>query len=167
MSGGEARSANFEFLKACDGQLYRLAALGERYFRNDPNTCVVKLRQFAELMAKDVGARAGLLTDPDAEFVAVLGAIGRSGYLPLCWPSDLLVVCSAPLASGVSSMDHQTARRVLRLAQQAKRFDGHRLHPVRLHNLGRMRLAANCLTLAESRSDQIALTDISSYTDHG
>jgi type I restriction enzyme, R subunit len=82
VGGAEAHSANFEFLRATDGQLYRLAALGERYFRTDPNTCVVKLRQFAELMAKDVSARAGLLTDPDAEFVAVLGAIGRSGYAP-------------------------------------------------------------------------------------
>jgi type I restriction enzyme, R subunit len=80
--GAQARSANFEFLKAVDAQLFRLAALGESYFRTDPNTCVVKLRQFAELMAKDVSARAGLLTDPDAEFVTILGAIGRSGYAP-------------------------------------------------------------------------------------
>src|SRR5579872_2373659 len=78
----QAASANYEFLKACDGQLYRLAALAERYFRTDPNTCVVKLRQFAELMAKDVSARAGLLPNPDAEFSAQLGAIGRSGYAP-------------------------------------------------------------------------------------
>ena len=78
----QPKSANFEFLKAVDAQLFRLAALAERYFRTDPNTCVVKLRQFAELMAKDVGARAGLLTQPDAEFSAILGAIGRSGYAP-------------------------------------------------------------------------------------
>ncbi len=83
MAGGDqALSANFEFLKGVDGQLFRLAALAERYFRTDPNTCVVKLRQFAELMAKDVSARAGLLTNPDAEFSAQLGAIGRAGYAP-------------------------------------------------------------------------------------
>ena len=83
MAGGsEALSANFEFLKVIDAQLFRLAAQGERYFRTDPNTCVVKLRQYAELMAKDVGARAGLLPNQDIEFSAVLGAVGRAGYAP-------------------------------------------------------------------------------------
>jgi type I restriction enzyme, R subunit len=80
--GDQALSANFEFLKTVHAQLFRLAALAERYFRTDPNTCVVKLRQFAELMAKEVSARAGLLTNPDAEFSAQLGAIGRAGYAP-------------------------------------------------------------------------------------
>lgn len=78
----QPKSANFEFLKAVDAQLFRLAALAEGYFRTDPNTCVVKLRQFAELTAKEVSARAGLLTQPDAEFSTILGAIGRSGYAP-------------------------------------------------------------------------------------
>jgi type I restriction enzyme, R subunit len=77
-----ATSANFEFLKPHGVQLYRLAALAEHYFRTDPNTCLFKLRQFAELMAKDVGARAGLLASPDEPFAAILGAIGRAGYAP-------------------------------------------------------------------------------------
>ncbi len=75
-------SANFEFLKRRDEQLYRLAALAEHYFRTDPNTCIVKLRQFAELMAKDVGARAGLLDLPDDAFTGLLSALGRAGYAP-------------------------------------------------------------------------------------
>jgi len=75
-------SANFEFLKTSDPQLFRLAALAERYFRTDPNTCLFKLRQFAELMAKDVGARAGLLSSPDEPLTSLLGAIGRSGHAP-------------------------------------------------------------------------------------
>ncbi|HEX3917500.1 MAG TPA: type I restriction-modification system endonuclease [Caulobacteraceae bacterium] len=81
-NGADARSANFEFLKAGDAQLFRLAAQGEGYFRIDPNTCVMKLRQFAELMAKEVAARAGLLPNPEAEFSAILGVIGRAGYVP-------------------------------------------------------------------------------------
>lgn len=78
----QAESANFGFLKADDDQLFRLAALAERYFRTDPNTCLFKLRQFAELMAREVAARAGLLADSDEPFNTVLGAIGRSGHAP-------------------------------------------------------------------------------------
>jgi len=33
-------------------QLYRLAALAEHYFPSDANTCLFKLRQFAELLAQ-------------------------------------------------------------------------------------------------------------------
>src|ERR1700723_208276 len=78
----QAHSANFEFLKAVDAQLFRLAALAEHYFRTDPNTCVLKLRQFAELMARDVGARAGLLAEPDQAQAQLLGALARRGYAP-------------------------------------------------------------------------------------
>ena len=33
---GQALSANFEFLKKSDAQLFRLAAQAEHYFRTDP-----------------------------------------------------------------------------------------------------------------------------------
>jgi type I restriction enzyme, R subunit len=84
MAGGtnRAESANFEFLRASDEQLFRLAALAERYFRTDPNTCIFKLRQFAELMAKDIAARTGLLLELDQPQVQILGALGRAGYAP-------------------------------------------------------------------------------------
>lgn len=77
-----AESANFSFLGRHNDQLFRLAALAEHYFRTDPNTCLVKLRQFAELMARDVAARAGLLERDDEAFSSVLGDIGRSGHAP-------------------------------------------------------------------------------------
>ncbi|MBJ7899712.1 MAG: type I restriction-modification system endonuclease [Cyanobacteria bacterium RI_101] len=53
-------SANFNFLGAHDPQLVRLGALAERYFYDDPNTCLIKLRQFAELLAQLAAARTGL-----------------------------------------------------------------------------------------------------------
>lgn len=56
MSG---ESANFEFLRFHDVQLVRLGALAERYFRDDPNTCLIKLRQFAELLAQLTAAKTG------------------------------------------------------------------------------------------------------------
>lgn len=53
-------SANFGFLRPYDVQLVRLGALAERYFRDDPSTCLIKLRQFAELLAQLTAARTGL-----------------------------------------------------------------------------------------------------------
>ena len=58
-------SRNFEFLSAYDAQLVRLATLAERYFRDDPNTCLIKLRQFGELLAQEVAARVGLFASAD------------------------------------------------------------------------------------------------------
>jgi hypothetical protein len=50
---------NFGFLAEQDEQLVHFAALAERYFADDPNTCLIKLRQFAELLAQSVAARTG------------------------------------------------------------------------------------------------------------
>jgi type I restriction enzyme R subunit len=73
-------SANFEFLRPHGQQLLRLASQAEHYFRTDPNTSLIKLRQFAELLAKEVGARSGSLRSPDEPFAELLGALGRAGY---------------------------------------------------------------------------------------
>ena len=55
-----AESANFQFLRSHDVQLVRLGALAERYFRDDPSTCLIKLRQFAERLAQLTAAKTGL-----------------------------------------------------------------------------------------------------------
>ncbi|MDL1901514.1 type I restriction-modification system endonuclease [Anaerolineae bacterium CFX9] len=54
-------SANFDFLEIYDTRLVTLPALAERYFRDDPNTCLIKLRQFGEALAQQLAARSGLL----------------------------------------------------------------------------------------------------------
>jgi type I restriction enzyme R subunit len=46
------QTANFGFLARHDIQLMRLGALAERYFGDDPNTTLIKLRQFGELLAQ-------------------------------------------------------------------------------------------------------------------
>lgn len=69
MSG---RGSNFDFLTTYDAQLVRLGALAERYFKEDPNTCLIKLRQFAELLAQQLAARIGLYTKPDESFAELL-----------------------------------------------------------------------------------------------
>jgi type I restriction enzyme R subunit len=52
-------SANFAFLGVHDARLVQLPALAERYFRADPATAIFKLRQFAELLSKQIAARHG------------------------------------------------------------------------------------------------------------
>ena len=65
MSTPPIQTANFGFLVKHDAQLARLGALAERYFGDDPNTSLMKLRQFAELLAQLTAAKTGLLTKPD------------------------------------------------------------------------------------------------------
>jgi type I restriction enzyme R subunit len=60
MSSVVPTSANFDFLREHDDELVRLGALAERYFRRDPNTCLIKLRQFGEVLARLVGAKIGV-----------------------------------------------------------------------------------------------------------
>jgi type I restriction enzyme, R subunit len=49
-------TSNFGFLEGHDVRLATFGAQAERYFRDDPPTAIVKLRQFAELLAKLVAA---------------------------------------------------------------------------------------------------------------
>lgn len=56
---------NFAFLREHDEQLLRLGMLAESYFANDPNTCLLKLRQFAETLAQFLAARSGLYQRPE------------------------------------------------------------------------------------------------------
>jgi type I restriction enzyme R subunit len=65
-------TANFGFLAKHDVQLMRLGALAERYFGDDPNTSLIKLRQFAEFLAQLTAAKTGLLPrleEPQADLL--------------------------------------------------------------------------------------------------
>ncbi|MFM7087735.1 MAG: type I restriction-modification system endonuclease [Cyanobium sp.] len=53
-------SPNFAHLRPYDEQLFRLGSLAERYFPDDPNTALLKLRQLGELLAQQVAARFGV-----------------------------------------------------------------------------------------------------------
>ena len=53
------KSANFQHLRSHNEQLFRLGYLAERFFAEDPNTSLIKSRQFAELLTKEVAARTG------------------------------------------------------------------------------------------------------------
>lgn len=65
---------NFYFLEP-EQRLARLGALAERYVRDDPPAALVKLRQFAERLAKDVAARHGALPDARETFDEALASV--------------------------------------------------------------------------------------------
>src|SRR6266849_629470 len=50
-------TSNFAHLQEHDAQLLRLGMLAERYFPEDPNTSLLKLRQLTELLAQLVGTK--------------------------------------------------------------------------------------------------------------
>ncbi|MDX1971233.1 MAG: type I restriction-modification system endonuclease, partial [Candidatus Sumerlaeia bacterium] len=52
--------SNFSQLSVHDEQLVRLGQLAERYLAEDPNTALLKLRQFGELLAQHTAARVGI-----------------------------------------------------------------------------------------------------------
>lgn len=56
---GELRS-NFSHLGQLDAQLVRLGVLAEKYFAEDPNTSMVKIRQFGECLAQILASRMGV-----------------------------------------------------------------------------------------------------------
>ena len=72
-------SSNFAFLSAHDLQLVRLGTQAERYFADDPNTCLIKLRQFGELLAKLVAANAGLYEDSGERQIDLLRRLDARG----------------------------------------------------------------------------------------
>ena len=74
-------SPNFEFLSIHDSQLVRLGALAEKYFADDPNTCLIKLRQFGEVLAQLTAAKVGLYTDPEEKQIELLRRLRDRGVL--------------------------------------------------------------------------------------
>ena len=53
--------SNFSQLQTHDEQLVRLGLLAERYFADDPNTCLLKLRQLTDLLAQLAASQTGPL----------------------------------------------------------------------------------------------------------
>jgi type I restriction enzyme R subunit len=76
-------SANFHFLQGQNAQLARLGALAEHYFKGDPNTCLMKLRQFGELLAQTTAANSGLYTSQEEPQSDLLRKLQFERILPL------------------------------------------------------------------------------------
>jgi type I restriction enzyme R subunit len=74
--------SNFDMLRPYEEQLWRLGAVAERYFAEDPNTSLLKLRQFSEILAQSLAARIGLLTNPSETQYELIRRLGNEGALP-------------------------------------------------------------------------------------
>jgi type I restriction enzyme R subunit len=75
-------TANFGFLAKQDQTLVQLGAMAERYFRDDPSTCLLKLRQFAEVLAKLVAAHHRLYEGERDTFEETLRRLSYDRALP-------------------------------------------------------------------------------------
>lgn len=77
-----AGSANFSFLSEHDARLAVLGGFAEQYFRDDPSTAIIKLRQFAELLAKVIAARHAAYRDERETFEDTLRRLSYERIIP-------------------------------------------------------------------------------------
>lgn len=73
---------NFGYLKSHDVRLATLGAQAERYFREDPSTAIIKLRQLAELLAKLIAAHHALYRDERETFEETLRRLSYERIIP-------------------------------------------------------------------------------------
>lgn len=111
--------SNFTHLQEHDEQLLRVGMLAERYFADDPNTCLLKLRQLAELLAQMVASFVGLLDRPDQGQFELLGRLRDQGILPReIYQLFTEVRIAGNDANHKLKGDHKTALTTLKLAWQ-------------------------------------------------
>lgn len=82
MNNTTAPRSNFEILARYDEQLLRLGMLAERYFPEDPNTSILKMRQFAEALAQHLASRVGIYTSSEEAQYELLRRLQDQGSLP-------------------------------------------------------------------------------------
>ncbi|MCF3650059.1 type I restriction-modification system endonuclease [Synoicihabitans lomoniglobus] len=82
MSSPNSLASNFSFLQEHDEQLLRLGLLAERYFTEDPNTCLLKFRQLAEILAQTAAAYVGVYKEEQEGQYELLSRLARQGILP-------------------------------------------------------------------------------------
>lgn len=110
---------NFAHLQQHDEQLVRLGMLAERYFPDDPNTALLKLRQLAELLAQLVAAKVGIYTSSDEAQYGLLRRLQDQGILPREIAQLFGEVRRAGNAASHAVVgDHRTALAILRITWQ-------------------------------------------------
>ncbi|MBV2128641.1 type I restriction-modification system endonuclease [Arsukibacterium indicum] len=78
-----ANQSNFTFLSEYEPLFLQLAQSAERAFSADPNTTLIKLRQFAEAIAQEVAARSGVAFDEQTTQADLLYKLNRElGFDP-------------------------------------------------------------------------------------
>lgn len=111
--------SNFSVLSQHDEQLLRLGMLAEKYFAEDPNTCLLKLRQLAESLAQLLAARAGLYISPEETQYDLLRRLQDSGVMPReVFQMFNEVRRTGNAANHALSGDHRTALSALKLVRE-------------------------------------------------
>lgn len=111
--------SNFSVLSQHDEQLLRLGMLAEKYFAEDPNTCLLKLRQLAESLAQLLAARAGLYIFPEETQYDLLRRLQDSGVMPReVFQMFNEVRRTGNAANHALSGDHRTALSALKLVRE-------------------------------------------------
>lgn len=75
-------SSNFWMLASYEPELAKLGAKAEKYFAEDPNTCLIKIRQFGELLARTVAAYLGIYANSSESQMDLLRRLESSGKFP-------------------------------------------------------------------------------------
>ena len=112
-------STNFAHLRHYDEQLFRLGSLAERYFPEDPNTSLLKLRQLGELLAQQVASRFGVELREEETQQQLLRRLECDGALER-EVADLFhgLRRKGNLANHDLHGDHATALQILRMSWQ-------------------------------------------------
>ena len=88
--------SNFAHLAEHDEQLLRLGMLAERYFPDDPNTCLLKLRQYGELLAQWVASHVGEYASAEEAQFDLLRRLQGQGLIPRKIGQLFTMKCAAP-----------------------------------------------------------------------
>ena len=75
-------SINFAFLQKNEPLLFRLACLAEALFPTDPNTSLLKARQFGEALAQQVSAHSKRRPQFEERQIDLLNRLKSDGLLP-------------------------------------------------------------------------------------
>ena len=114
-----ALSSNFAALGEHDEQFLRIGMLAERYFAEDPNTCLLKLRQLAEVLAQTTASHVGLYLKPEESQYDLLSRLRERGILPPgIYQLFGEIRRSGNAANHALQGDHRTALAMLRIAWQ-------------------------------------------------
>lgn len=113
------RTTNFAVLQEHDEQLLRLGMLAEKYFTEDPNSALLKLRQFAELLAQVLASRVGMLSSPQEHQRDLLMRLQDAHIIPdEIAPLFHEVRRAGNAATHALRGDHHTALTTLKLCWQ-------------------------------------------------
>lgn len=112
-------TSNFAHLLQHDEQLLRLGMLAERYFPEDPNTSLIKLRQLSEVLAQIVATKVGLYLSAEESQYELLRRLQDDGILP----REIAQLFGEVRRSGNAAThalvgDHRTALSMLKISWQ-------------------------------------------------